>query len=242
MQTIKLSKQELDNIKLINNSVLVRPVVDTRKKRLGNTDITLEIDVDFDEDAHSRRVVEVVRTPNKLCFVKNTRSRVSMQWETEIEVLKGDIVWVRSLATIGNDQTNLTMFICEGDTYYLIKYQDFVVAKRGDEVICLNGYLLVHPNRDDYSEYKYVYVPESIKKDAAVETWIIKYSGNPNKNYRQGAKEDFSDELVLNQEVCLSKKRHPYPLENTLHSLFDGKEEYFFIQRADIVYIHEPVT
>ena len=240
MQKLELSKEELDNIKLINNKVLVKPVIDTRKKRLGNTDITLDIDIDWDEDAHSRRVVEIVRNPEKLSYSQKYKSRSSMSWETEIEVLPGDIVWVRSLAAIGNDDTQLTMIISEGDTYYLINYEDFIVAKRGEEVICLNGYILVQPNREDYSYYKYVFVPSSISSEATAKSWVIKYFGKPNKSYKRGLKEDFNDDIFVNQEVCISKKKIPYPLENTLHSLFNGNEEYYFIQRSNIVFIHEP--
>ena len=206
---------------------------------MTHQNITIDIDVSWDEDTHSRRVVEIIKTPRKLIYSENVNSKVSTSWETTLEIKPGDIVWVKSLAVIGNEHTDLIEINCEGEIYYVLRYEEFVVAKRGDEIICLNGYILVEPNRDDFNQYDNVFIPEINRENAEIESWTVKAVGSRNKNYKYGVKQDFEDELFVGQRICVSKKRTPYLLENSFHSQFDGDKKYYFVQRADIIYVYD---
>jgi hypothetical protein len=238
MNEFRISRQEFNSLILINNSVIVKSIIDMSKIKLKNTNITLDIDVDYEKDAHSPRVLEVIRTPkDPLTFNKNMSSK-TLSWKTNMELQKGDIVWVHSLAVIYDEYSTLVRIIVDDDVYFIINYEDLIVAKRGDKIICLNGYVLIQPNLEDLQEkYKYIYVPTNLieKKKIPVLSWTVKYVGFLNVDYKNPMKNDFDYDLKDGDIIYINKKRKPYPLENSLHRYFNNNEDYYFTQRCEIV-------
>jgi len=235
MGKINFTREESLKLKCINNLVLVKPAIDTSKRKIGKNK-KLILDTWFDEHVHSKRVVEVVKIPENLVFSKNMRIAGSMSWKTNIEVQVGDRVWIRALAAIDNDETNMNKIFIDNEEHWFINYEDFIVAKRNNEyVIPLNGYVLMQPVREDLKER----LPglELVQDKGKLLYWEVKFSGVPNEAYRYSKKLDFKNDLPEDTEVGISRKRRPYLMEDDMHKCFNGDEEYYFIQRADIVYI-----
>ena len=240
MNDITISREDLKTIKLVSNKVLVKPVLKTSMYKLKNTNITLQIDTDYDPHVHAERVVEVVRVPKKLEFSSTFISKNVLPWETKMELQPGDKAWVRPLSVIGSEFTELIKITTREDkqVYFLLSYEDFFVAKRGEEVICLNGYVLIQPNKEDLQKkFKHIIVPAAYRGQGNTQSFKVCFSGSINTGYQDDTKEDFIDELKPGNNVVVWRKRRPYLMEDPLHACFNKKEGYFPIQRCDIVYI-----
>ena len=224
---------------LINNKVLVKPVLKPQFYKMKNVDITLEIDVDYEPNIHAERVVEVVRVPDSLSFSKVPNAQ-TMLWETDIELKEGDTAWVTPLSVTGGEYTNLIKIKTtdQKGVYFLLDYSQFFVAKRKDKVICLNGFVLVQPNVIDIQKkYKHIIIPDIYKDKGNTQSWKVYYTGQRNTAYQNQRQEDFIGELNAGDNVVVYRKRRPYLMEHPMHACFNGKEGYFPIQRCDIVYI-----
>jgi hypothetical protein len=238
MHVIKLTKEQLKKIVLINDQVLVKSAIDTSLYKFKNTNTSIKLDRDFEPSMHSERVVEIVRVPEKISFSKDLGTS-SLPWKTKMQLKVGDIAWVKSLSMIGSEYTNLTMLITEDNQkYFLLNYEDFFVAKREGKVICLNGYVLMQPNIEDIQEkFKNIIVPDIYKGQGNTMSWKIKFTGERNSDYKDPSKEDFKNKLSVGDNVVVWRKRRPYLMEDPIHACFNGKEGYFPIQRCDIVYV-----
>jgi hypothetical protein len=164
----------------------------------SNDSITLDSGVVFfipppsqqeNREEHKPLRGEVVGLPDELTFVQGNHNY--MPWVTKMELEIGDKVIVRRPAlsmALSKDQGS---FFVEGeDIYIYLKYNEIVVAKRGEEVIVLNGYIIVEPIVE--APTTFLIVPDSAKK-TSMSQGIIRYIGSPNKEYhvtKNGKSED----------------------------------------------------
>ena len=100
----------------------------------------------------------------------------NLPWETTLQIKVGDMVWFDYFASV-----NCTVLESESKVYYVIDYCDIFVAKRGDEIIPLNGYCLCEPIEVEHKSQFAVNVGEKYRKDKA----IVRYLAEPNKRYRK---------------------------------------------------------
>jgi len=127
---IELTKEELDRAEIPMNHVLIKMVFQaegaTTKSGViigfNEDDVYAEGD-----DSHSANLAEVYgiveKVPQELYF--NPDDPKSMDWETDMELEIGDMVWYSVL-----EAKNSVQLICEGVLYKSVPYQDCYVAKR----------------------------------------------------------------------------------------------------------------
>jgi co-chaperonin GroES (HSP10) len=215
-------------MKLVNNNILIKPLMKNDRIFLkdGNH---LFIDTSFEPAKHAETVGIVIDIPDEI-------NKKIMPWECEIEIQKGDIVYFHFKASM-DCLTEGKFLIINGEIHYLINYSNLFVAKRENEVICLNGFVLAE--RIDYNqellknrlEKTGLIVPDIEKKDTQ---WgKVKYLGSPNLSYKHNKRIDFKD-LKVNDTIFFAKNAD-IPLEYSLHASFEGNKEYFRIQRCDIL-------
>ena len=84
---IKINIEDIEIVRPCNNKVLVKVEEVTGKSKSG---LIVGL-ADWDEAGHVTRSGEVVRIPNKLFHRGN--NRFGIEWETNIEIKKGDIVY-----------------------------------------------------------------------------------------------------------------------------------------------------
>lgn len=127
---IRISKEELENYQPLINTILLKPNRGENEYLLPNGQ-TLLLDISFDPNMHAPVVGTVFAVPASLDVKKG-----GMQWETDMELRKGDVVcysYESALAALEHDEGQIVE--CEGETFFIIPYEEVFVAKRRDAAV-----------------------------------------------------------------------------------------------------------
>lgn len=160
-----------------------------------------------------------------------------MPWETNIELEIGDVVW----HTFMEVDTMIDILVDDepDELYKLIRYDDIYLAKRGDELIPLNGYCLCEEiKKEQSSNIEVISVVDDMTANphgVDMTRGKIAYIGRPNKKYRIGLTEaDLDGEDIIEVGDIIIKRRsdHHIRLEEDIHNKLD--KMYFIIQRKDM--------
>lgn len=164
----------------------------------------------------------------------------TMLWDVDIELKTGDKVWYNPLCNIEahpkskqNPHGEARGFEEDGEYYMFVHYQDIFVAKRGDDIICPNGFILAEPVKDS-KESKIILIngQKSFKNRC-----VIRHIGCPVKEYKFGkefegvAPDDMSikpgDEVLItpNGGILLDEARKE----------IDGGKSFYRFRRQDII-------
>ncbi len=157
------------------------------------------------------RVGKIFKLPKSLYFNKKDMA-YSMRWKTDIELQEGDTVWMNHM-TVQDYQ-----FHFKGKEYKLIKYEDIVCAKRGDQVIMINGYVLCKPTIEKKKALLYE------KETTVVQQAEVEYLGKPISEYQDPRRHDPEGievgDIVVFDKKQVAKVRY---LEADYFLRFDGK-------------------
>lgn len=95
---------------------------------------------EWNEAAHISRYGVVVRVPERLTLktFENMESPGMMEWETDIEIEEGDLVFFGKMAS-----ANAPIINVGESTYFLLNYGDLILRVRDGDVSPLNGYVLL---------------------------------------------------------------------------------------------------
>ncbi len=210
--------EDISSYRTLQNKVLVKQLVDNTIKEIGGVEIVFPTHVRVGKVAarHSIRYGEVIIVPEK--FVKRGFGKDATRWDTEIEVLPGDIVWCRYTAFL-----NAERFTDGEHIYYVIDYQELVVAKRDGDVIMLNGFVLVDVVKKEQSQ---ILITE--RKETSM--GVVKYNGSNNKSYTYPKYEDA--DIEVGDAVYMNPASF-HKLEDDLWKAFG--EELYFIQKCHIL-------
>jgi len=176
----------------------------------------------YNPSDHANRWGEVIVVPESLWYDEDNKS--GMQWETEIEVKPGMLVWYDYLTSLNG----LTYYDENKTEYKVVPYEYLYVAKEGDRIIPLNGYVLFERLHLKATSSLDVTTENKIDKDHG----IVRYFGSKNKSYSIDV---YSDDLDLQDgDLVLFKHQYEVLLEDSLHAQFDGEKMYRRAQRKDI--------
>jgi len=202
-------------------NVIIKPLKDNNHVKVGGTSIFL--DTSFQKEKHAITCGEVV----------SVTSQIDESLHTDIEVQIGDIVFFHYLCVI-NAIRDDKYFIRDRQPYYPVNYESLYVAKRGDKVICLNGFMLVSPIMK-YEDQKIgnVWVPDSMLKEEALCRGMIAFMGNPLKGQKQ---------LASVGDAVLFRKYNQVPLQYGLHASFDGDRKYYRMRMDNIMGVERPIS
>lgn len=212
-----------------NNYVLVKP-----HNNFTDSNVGLRIDKTFNPHLHAARTGVVVAVPQKLIYRHNLGPD-SMPWDTDMELKVGDEVTYHYLAAMTAEENTHTRYLTVGDEmYYFIKYDRIYTAKRGDNIIMLNGFILVEPVRDlALNKFKSVLdIPLRQDKYFGVVRYVGSKVRDYNKIYKKFHGPDRDNiqpgDVVVMDEVC------DIPLEYDLHATLDEGKVYYRVQRRYI--------
>ena len=160
----------LDNLKLKNNYVLCELTEKTNEYKTKSGIYLMSEFLNQDQLKYNNlnRMFNVIKVPEKLnCH----------RWKTDMELLPGDKVWIT-----GTEADNISPLNIDGIIYFMINYFSMLAAKRGDEVIPLNGHIMCE---EIFEEEKVLL--HSVKKKTLTKAKVL-HIGNPNKYYITGNK------------------------------------------------------
>ena len=214
--------EEVDDIrkyKPIHNKVVVKQVTDNTVKHIAGVEIVFPTHVRIGKVAarNAIRYGEVISVPDN--FVSRSTGRYQTRWDSRIEVQPGDIVWCESTGfhnaeRLTDEQENI---------YYIVDYQNLVVAKRGADVIMLNGRVLLEViERSDESSLRLTKEPSSICR--------VVHTGSDNSGYRFPGFED--PEIQVGDLVYVHPTKY-FKLEDDLWKAFGG--DYRYTQKPNIL-------
>jgi co-chaperonin GroES (HSP10) len=193
--------------------------------------ITSEGAKSFEYSKYSDRSGIVIKPPYQLTCEKGDES--SMLWETDIMVQKGDEVFFDATEDLHSQK-----IICGDSEYSICRYDAAVLAKRGKEIVMLNGYVLLEP----------IYITKKAlefeKKEMVFNEGMVRYLGMPNKKYRvKGKNKNYrSDEgcpINIGDYVWLSDPQLVWFLEDFCFAIFDDRKMYRVCKRYMIGGIFE---
>lgn len=176
---MKMTEQDIakGEIKFPSNVVLVR--MPEQQDIVSSSGLILNFnpDIQYAEGSGSHRADcaqtwgWVVKTPPRLFF--NVFSPdLSMPWDTEMEILPGDKVWFNHIASL-----NSLNIETEKGIYKFVPYDDLIVAIRDNEVIPLNGNILLEEVKKEKASFL------DFREDIDYHRGIVRYAGKPNKAY-----------------------------------------------------------
>jgi len=230
----ELSKSLLSKMRLTqgNNLVLVKVPTNEGRTTKGGVIVGFNDDVQYAEGpgSHMADMAEVhgtvVMVPDRLYYKKD--DAYSMSWKTRMMLEEGDEVWFNFIASSHSDG-----FKIDGEMYLSIPYADCLVAKRGEEVIPLNGYVLLSElTKQEVS--KVLYLAETDKVD--LQRGVVRFVGEPNEEYRV---ETFSDDIDIQKGEVVQIKAGftPFRLERQTY-FADFGEMLLVVQRRNIDFVY----
>jgi hypothetical protein len=238
---MELTKQEFDRLRLPQNHVLVKPNFNNGKYKLASGhEIYLTADPNSPE--HFAVTAEVVRLPEKLV---SDGHKDNMRWGTEVEVQIGDTVWCNSfnLMDVLGELEFAEDFVltCEGVNYVPLHYSYIYAAKRGDQIIPLNGYCLIEPVVN-YIHESILIIPEHLKTQESKFVGMVRHMGIPNRWYYEEER-DFSKKVSGDEAICdglqidnlvIVRDHKNTLLEKEGYETIDGTKRLWRVQYRDI--------
>jgi len=179
---------------------------------------------------------EVIMTPDQLTFKQGNHAL--MPWKCEMELLKGDDVIVKRPALeMALSKDNGSYFEENGDIYCYLKYSELVLAIRGEEIIMLNGMVLVSPIDEELPQTNIAGFEQSKKE--STQYGIIAHIGKPNQEYHN-TKDSRGNEIITEDDPNLKvgdkilfSKAGNIKLEQELHQSLGKK--YWRMPRTKIL-------
>ncbi len=198
----------IEGFKPLNNFVLLGNPTSTEK--IGG----LFIDTTYKPEDHVEIINEVIAVPERLKF---------NEWETEMQLKVGDKVWVKRLTI-----TKAEKVMVGEKAYLLVPYEDIILTKRGDDLVMLNGYVLIEPVLEETQQSGIIILLQTAKQ--ASKRGIVRHMGIPNKRYTD---ESHTDEIDIKIGDMVGLK-HGYnsKLESSYHQTIG---DYWVVQRRNIV-------
>lgn len=176
-------------MKIIGNYVLFEPFWDSEQIDFSGN--VMKIDPTYQRGLHQPVRGKVMAVPNRLRYGDS----VMLDWDTPMELLPGDEIVVNyneMYAALHSYRRSFVMI--EGKKCVFVRYDKINVAKRGDKIIPVNGYVIIEPippTTLDALENPY------LSKNSRDRLWgVVRYVGSRNRKYffSDTYKDDFDPE------------------------------------------------
>jgi co-chaperonin GroES (HSP10) len=205
----------IEGFKPLNNFVLLGNPTSTEK--IGG----LFIDTTYKPEDHVEIINEVIAVPDHLKF---------NEWETEMQLKVGDKVWVNRLTILKAEK--IYAGGVSGTTYLHVPYEKIILAKRGDEIIMLNGNILLEPIlKDQLKSDTIILLPQFAQVEEYQDRGIVRFIGIPNKRYTEEHHSDDDINISIGDKVLLGRKYNS-KLESSYHEEIGN---YLITQRRYII-------
>ena len=212
--------------------ILVKPII---------VDAGIAIDTDYDPNKHKPCLGEVIQVPTKLRYkgreAYEIRRNKLRGWRASIELanLNAETVDldVRMEAEVGDTVyfpfTAITEAHRQGmviDGYYLIKYDYLILSKRSNDIIPLNGNILVIPAEKEQEDF------EVFRDKYRTMKGTVAYTGSLVDHYFYYPEHIDEDDIKIGDEVYF-RKTYAVPVELEMYRTLD--RHYFYMPRRVVL-------
>lgn len=208
----------------ISNWVIVKVTKKNDEIKVG--DKTLYLDTSFEKEKNIERYAEVVFPPKRLNF--EVRGAARMEQEVDMELRTGDIVYFH-FNTLLVSEKDQRFIIKDNEKLYFIPYNSIYCAKRRDDVVMINGWVLVEPKEEQVKTI--LELPKYLRNKESMQVGTVKYIGNHVRKYFNYP--GVEDSLEINKgDVVFFDSEDSIPMEYDTHNTL-GK--LYRMQRKDIL-------
>lgn len=208
---------------------------------------SLYIDTSFNPEQHHVIMGVVKSVPEKIFFPKQRIDQIknefggsqncplhrleeiqeltrrSAQYDVDMELKERDTIFYH-YNVYGEAHEQGRVFTKDRETFILIPYDMVFVAIRDEEVIPVNGLVLIEPEQVQVGEFDLPRESDQVGKIAHIGSPVRNYIGYPDESDEEFY--EFGDRVVF-------RKTRGVPLEFGIHQRLDKK--YFKMHRKDIV-------
>lgn len=203
--------------RIVGNWVLIKPYYNDKD---GN----LVIDTSYEDEKYAPVSGEVVAVPDALV-------PELMDWETEVDVKVGDVVYFHFLGSFNALKGENRTITVNGEVLLFVNYPSIFAAKTGDALRGINGYSLLKP----IEEKSNLFI-EDVTKNYSESMGEVVCKSAPNLSYTYKGYKD-ADLVKPGDLALLNKHCNTFVCNPIFHK---NKEEGFFrAQLKDIVAIFE---
>jgi hypothetical protein len=230
--TTTLTKEQFNRYKVHYPSNLVIVEMPPEKELITPTGInvgfnpeTMYAEGESSHVADCAPVVGVIVKQVEKLYYNPTDTARTMSWKTPLETKIGDTVWFHHLISKNCCEINV-----DGVIYKIIPYEDLFVAKRGDDVICLNGNVLLEEMQiDKISKFDVLDHGRDNKRG------IVRFNGSDVTEFQCEESIDMPD-LKAGDIVIIDQKAYLFYLERAnFNSTFDHGKLYLCVQKKHIM-------
>lgn len=233
-------QKNMDCKKTFGNHILLKLDAENDHIKLKGG-MTLYVDNTYEPEKHQTVTGEVCGLPSHLTYTGAPNQ--GMPWKTDMELQEGDKVICYYLAILNAFKPEQKRFFTkDNERFVFIPYQSIFVAIRGDQIMPINGYVLVEPCDDPFMENTkkrlqnigLELVTLNTKSNTHVSFGKVKYLGKPNREYcDEGNTDDGVN--VKEGDTVVMRKVSDIPLQYPLHQKLDKGVVYWRVQRRKIL-------
>lgn len=177
----------------------------------------------------------VTHVPEKLKFDRDDMQG-SVMYDTDMELQVGDrVIFDFKVEAIVKKQGGMI------DGSYPLRYDDIYVAIRGDQIIPINGIILVEACETTVEEdvqkalKSGLELPDTVVKEKSEQYGIVRYVGSPLRGYLQAPEEltEIYDEVHVGDKIIF----HPVyavDLQYSLHQIIEKGKTLYRMRRKDV--------
>jgi hypothetical protein len=221
---------------LLFNNVLIK--FDEEPEEIEVSGVKLKLDTSFNKMQHQVTTGMVMGLPHRLYFDR-TNVVKSVEYDVDMELEIGDRV-IMSYLSYGEAIKNASVDEC-----HYVRYDEILVAMRGDQVIPLNGLVLIEPiNMTESNEVKevskFLILPDYVKIQKSETRGIVRYKGKPVKRYlldRFDTIYESEDDIQVGDYVYFSPN-YAVPLQYDMHKTLPMT--LYRMRRKDIQGVYQP--
>ena len=209
--------------KPVFNRVLVE-VIDTFQEFLSKGGITL-VNATAEEawaDSEIANITEFIVRHGKVVDLPQNITSGSFDYDTEMEIEKGDIVYWNSISFKEH-----IPIVCDGKKYLLVDYHELLIRIRGKEIMPINGFALLKPIEESTSFGVYT----TTKK--LTDRWEIVYKPEQ-LNIELAEQNKFEDLWEVGDVVYTLVREMPYRVEGFINKIL--KEQLYAVPMRMILY------
>lgn len=197
----------------VNNYVLIRPDTDHYEYITLESGLKWWLDTSFEKEKHSCTSGTILNLPETLRYPKG--------YDPTIEALVDDEVIFNY-----NDMPNAKKDGSLREEGLFLKYDFLYAVKRGEEVIPLNGWIIVEPCIDRI-ESTLIFIPEEVTAKLSEVRGKIRYAGLP---IEDGIDYDLNvgDEIIFASHSSL-------PLQYEMHQIIDPGKQLYRMRYEDVL-------
>lgn len=162
-------------MKILSNLLLVK--VDPTDRIVLSNGFELYFDTRFEEQKAAPQTGMVLAVPERLRF-SSDMTKPSIMYDTDMEVQVGDRIIFNFNAVDHATRTGLTF----GSDFFISYDQCYIAIREDDEVVCLNGSVIVEPLEDEVEST--LVIPGTARKKLKTHGIVRYASSNPVRQLR----------------------------------------------------------